>query len=160
MVWVFNKEFRNFEKTISALIKKMKESKTFEQKYGEKLEGEELKGYDVDGRKPEEIYICDTFDISFFITTPQFFRVTDKSGKEIIKMDCQYDLYDEWARIRSNRFAVLLRYAREQDDARKDKSEKFKKASGQAKAKIATRHMENTKKEVTYAQMFDRLKEL
>lgn len=160
MVSVFNRNFRNFEKTISALIKKMKESKTFEQKYGEKLEGEELKGYDVDGRKPEEIYICDTFDISFFITTPQFFRVTDKSRQEIIKMDCQYNSYDEWAKIRSSRFGVLLSSARDQYVAREDKSKKFNEASGKVKDDAETQELPTTKEQMAYAQMFDKIKGL
>ena len=116
MLLVFSKQFRDEEKIISALIKKIKKSKT-------------IHPHIV---KNTEKYSLDGFDISFE-TAEHTFVVTDKDDKEVVFMDCHFDAYDEMQEVRSNWFYELERVVRERnkkelekESGKDDKSSKWK----------------------------------
>jgi hypothetical protein len=113
---VFNKEFRDEEKIISALIKKIKNSKTVHQYVF----------------KNTEKYSFDGFDISFE-TVEHKFVVTDKDGKKVVSMNCSFNAYDEMQEVRSNWFYELENVARkrnkkelEKESEKEDKKSKWK----------------------------------
>lgn len=139
---VFNKEFRQGEKLISEIRKKIKKSKNLELKYDDGL----------------EVYSFDTFDVIFStVISETFFKVVDKSGKEIVSMDCTYKNDDELAKVRFNRFSHLLDFIRTQDKIRKAKSEKFKQASEKADHKRESAQAQKTLKRTQEKMLSDAL---
>lgn len=100
---------------MSDLLKKMKKSINVVKKY----EGN------------AEIYELDTVDIVFEIGKHKI-GARDKSGAEIISLDCHYDSYDKLQNAKCNLFSDFLKEVRNTYDKRIEKESKFKKAAEKA----------------------------
>lgn len=115
MLLIFNKQFRTEEKIISELIKKIKKSKVI------------VLSYIGDA----EVYALDNIDISLDVVKHELV-VTDKSDKNIVTMDCNYDAFDEKQQARSDWFSEVLEQARDRYGKELNlikKQEKFKNAN-------------------------------
>lgn len=137
MFLIFNKEFREMEKFVSTLIKKAKESTKIELK---------IEGNDT-------IYKLDSIDIVFKTISPQTLKVRDKSGTEIISVNCEYT-YDAnpLQRAKSHQFSNLLEHISKIHDERIKKVKKMKEAVKEAQKRNA--EQQNAKKlEQTKLQM-------
>ena len=99
MFLIFNKQFRTEQKIINELMKKVKNTK----KVIKSLIGN------------SEKYELDTLDITFNVTKPQKFVVADKTGEEIVSMDCEFQDGNEIQCVRFNWFSELLKAARERE---------------------------------------------
>ena len=125
MLLVFTKQFRQEEKLITRIARKIKKSKTMEQKYGEKGTEE----------ANTEIYILDDIDVYLNLGTKggdNAITIKDKKGNEIYKMDCHYDYYDKMQTARNGWFSSLLEKARNSRDERTTKAKKFEEATEKA----------------------------
>ena len=109
MFLIFNKQYRAEDKLISELVKKIKKSKTFS----------------VDD-KDKEIYKLDNLDIVFDLPE-HVLSVLDKSGAEIIKIDCTNKSGDDFQQERAKWFHHLLcDVARKRKNQEKEKQKKIK----------------------------------
>jgi len=145
-ITVFNKQFRDGEKLISELRKKIRKSKSITMDSGE---------------KNSENFHLDTVDLVFNLDMKnKTFGVYDKSGKEIYFMDCTYDSFDEWAKIRSNWYSVLLNYARNQLAKKTKKAEKLKEAANKVNASAKAKEAKKATKEVQEKAISDALEKL
>ena len=115
MFIVFNKEYRKYNAIMSDLLKKMKKSIILERKDEENA----------------EIYELDTVDIVFQIGKHKI-GARDKSGAEIISLDCHYDRTNELQNAKCNLFSGFLKEVRNTYDKRIEKESKFKKAAEKA----------------------------
>ncbi|MBR5354819.1 MAG: hypothetical protein IK122_01685 [Alphaproteobacteria bacterium] len=121
MFIIFNKEYRKFESIMSELISKMKKSAKIDKKY----EGN------------AEVYKLDTVDIVCGIGVRSLI-VRDKTGAEIIALDCHYSGYKELQRAKSVLFGNFLEKVRNIYHKRIEKADKLKKATEAAKIKEET----------------------
>lgn len=115
MFFVFSKQFRTEEKIFSELAKKIKESKKITQSR--------------DGLA--EVYKLDTIRIEFISAK---ILVYDKSGKEILSLNCKYDDADRMQQARYNWFSGVLADARKRYEKDTGK-EKMRRAAAKIKAK-------------------------
>lgn len=115
MFIVFNKEYRKFEAIMSDLLKKMKKSINVVKKYEEDA----------------EIYELDTVDIVFEVGKHKI-GARDKSGVEIISLDCHHDRTNELQNAKCNLFSDFLKEVRNTYNKRIEKESKFKKAAEKA----------------------------
>jgi len=115
---IFNKQFRTEEKIISELVKKIKKSEKFVQSW--------------DGL--EEVYELDTIKIGLISAAPKELNVYDKSGKEILSMNCDYISGNEMQEARADWFHELVEKARKRDKKEKDKKQ-MRQATATIKAK-------------------------
>lgn len=118
MFIVFNKEYRNFEAIMSDLLKKMKKSVNVEKVYEDEIGA--------------EVYKLDTVDIVFQIGK-HIIIARDKSGAEIISLDCHYDRTNELQNAKCNLFGGFLKEVRNNYDKRIEKANKLKVAAEKAK---------------------------
>ena len=125
MFLIFNKEFRQIESILSDLMAKVKKSEKFVKKYEAQY----------------EIYKLDTIDIHFHISSNTI-TVKDKSGKEIISLDCHYDRYDKLQDAKWNRFGTFLGAVRNAYDKRVEKAEKMKNATKKMQKEEATKNQQ------------------
>jgi hypothetical protein len=145
MYWIFNKQYRTEEKIIGTLIKNIKKSKLFVN-YAE--------GND-------EVYELDNMNVRFTIVNKNIIVVTDKSGNEIISMDCTYD-NDEVQSVRANWFHGVIEIARKRQDKEKEKQEKAKKlqeAKKAAEAAMKIKEEQQAKENAMLAALY-RMKDL
>lgn len=118
MFSLFNKTQRITDKIFSELVHKIEQSKDIKCTY--------------DGN--EECFHLDDIDIVMNTVTH---ALTVTSGdKELLSLDCSYDLNDKNARFRSNGFSMLLDKARQKLDKQTTQSEKLKQATAKAQAQI------------------------
>ena len=115
MFIVFNKEYRKFEAIMSDLLKKMKKSTSIVKKYEENA----------------EIYELDTVDIVFEIGKHKI-GARDKSGAEIISLDCHYDRTNELQNAKCNLFSNFLKEVRNTYNKRIEKEKNLKAATEKA----------------------------
>lgn len=127
MFLIFNKEFRQIESILSDLMTKVKKARNFIKKY--------------DGAY--EIYELDMVDI-FFQIPSNIITVKDKSGKEIITLDCHYDRYDKLQDAKWNQFGGFLGAVRDAYDKRVEKAEKMKKAAKEMQKKETAKQQQQT----------------
>jgi len=126
MFLIFNKEFRETEKTMSILYSKAKKSEKLERVYEKDEKNEEW-----------EVFKLDTMDVCFYLPERKLV-VKDKAGKKIIELDCHYDGYNELQDAKSNQFSALLQAVRKLYDKRVE-SQKMKDATAQAKKAAAAK---------------------
>ena len=139
MFFVFSKQFRTEGKIFSELAKKIKESKKITQSW--------------DGLA--EVYKLDTCRIEFISARPAQILVYDKSGKEILSLDCEYlDDGDRMQQARSHWFSRVLADARKRYEKDTGK-EKMRRATAKIKAK-----KEQEKHEAAMVKALDRIKSL
>ena len=110
MFLIFNKEFRQIESILSDLMTKVKKSAKIVRK--DAAEG--------------EMYELDTVDIYFQIPS-NMITVKDKSGKEIISLDCHYDSHDKLQNAKWNQFGDFLSVVRNAYKKYVEKAEKLQK---------------------------------
>jgi len=126
MFLIFNKQYRAEEKLISELNKKIKKSKTFSdirEEFG-------------------EIYKLDNLDIVFYLSE-HVLSVLDKSGAEIIKINCKENAGDDLQRERANWFHHLLcDVARKRAKQEEEKQKKIKSMQQAARAIEAENNVE------------------
>jgi hypothetical protein len=125
MILIFTKQYRQEEKLIDLIARKIKKSKTMEKKYGEKGTEE----------ANTEIYVLDDIDVYFNLGIKggdNAITVKDKEGKEIYKMDCHYDNYDAMQQARGDWFHTALMKARDVYEKRTEKAKKLKQATEKA----------------------------
>jgi len=103
---IFNKQYRDEEKIISALAKKIKKSKT-------------IKGHH---KINQEIYELDNLVIDLDVTT--YTLSVSSNNKKIIDLNCQYDTYDRLQQVRYDWFSYLLDLARKRCIKNFEKDEK------------------------------------
>ena len=134
MILIFNKQFRQEEKLIMALAKKIKKSESIKCEYDDPNTGQGNMG----------IYRLDDIDLYFNLDNhnPKQIRgslysitVKDKEGNVIYTMDCHYDMYDQMQNKRNDWFSWLLNKAREVYKERGEKAKKVKAATEKVKAK-------------------------
>lgn len=138
MFFVFSKQFRTEEKIFSELAKKIKESKKITQSWAGLA----------------EVYKLDTCRIEFISDTPAQILVYDKSGKEILSLNCEYDNADRMQRARSNWFSWVLADARKRYEKDTGK-EKMRKATAKIKAQ-----KEQERHEAAMVKALDKIKSL
>jgi hypothetical protein len=143
---LFNKQYRNEQKLITEIYKKIRNSK--EMTRGDK--------YDM--------YKLDNVDIVFGGTDGQAeLIVNDKSGNEIYKMDCNWSdpiKGDELQQRRWDWFHGLLEFARKQYDERENKKEKLKRATADAKAKAVVKQKQRNAEKIKEAAVLNALDRL
>ena len=127
MFLIFNKEFRETEKTMSILQGKAKKSEKMVLKHKKDKKGLEW-----------EVYELDTLDIWFTLTGCLELVVKDKSGNNIIDLDCHYDSYNELQNAKANQFSNLLQNIRKMYDKRVE-AQKMKDAAVKAKKAAETK---------------------
>ena len=131
MFIVFNKEYRIFEAIRSDLLKKAQKSANVEKVYEDEIDA--------------EVYKLDTVDIVFQIGK-HIIIARNKSGAEIISLDCHYDRTDELQNAKWKLFGDFLEEVRNIYNKRIEKENKLKEAA--AKMKKA----EDAKQKVISAQ--------
>ena len=144
MFLVFSKEFRELESLMSDLRKKLKKSEKFESD-----------GYFK--------FNLDTIDIFFKCDTPSKFTVKDKSGKEIVSMNWDYDPYNEMQQAISNQVHNLLSFARKTYDKRVEKKNKLKEAAATTKKALEAKQKQKMAEQAKISKManaLDRLRDL
>ena len=117
MILIFNKQFRQEEKLIALLAKKLKKSESMTREYGKPGTNE----------GNTEIYRLDDIDLYLDLGVKSgagSITVKDKQGVVIYKMDCHYDQYNQMQDARADWFHELLMMAR---DVYQKKAEKAKK---------------------------------
>lgn len=130
MFIIFNKEYRKYESIMSDLMKKMKKSVNVE------------KVYEVN----TEVYKLDSVDIVFEFTGGNKLVIKDKSGSEIISLDCYYDRYDELQSAKWDLFSGFLGKIRGMYEKRIETVNKLKAAAEKAKK------AEEAKQKAVFAQ--------
>ena len=142
----FNKEIRQLESIISDLVKKMKKSQTL----------------DVSYKNNSEIFKLDTVVI-YFDTVKQTIVVKDKSGNEIVSVDCKYDNNNEVQKMKFNMFSNFLDTARKIKNDRSEESKRklkeFKEATKRTD-KMLKEKKEREEKEKILSNALNRLREL
>ena len=142
---IFNKQYRNEQKLISEIYKKIRKSAKMEYLRGN-----------------TEIYKLDSIDVLFDILNYKL-SVKDKSGKEIYIMDCKYPEFgdkDELQLARNDWFSALLDFARTLYKQRSQKQEKMKQASENAKTKAETKQKEKVAEQAENAAVLSALEEM
>jgi len=123
---IFNKQYRNEQKLISEIYKKIRKSAKMEYLHGN-----------------TEIYKLDGVDVLFDILNYKL-SIKDKSGKEIYTMDCKFSDKDELQQARNDWFSSLLDFARTLYKQKTQKQEKMKQASEDAKSKADAKQKQIT----------------
>lgn len=118
MFIVFNKEYRKFEAIMSDLMNKMKKSARIVRKDEENA----------------EVYELDTVDIIFKIDGC-IIVVKDKSGVQIVSLDCHYDSHDKLQNAKWNQFGGFLSVVRNAYKKYVEKAEKLQKVAQEAQKK-------------------------
>ena len=130
MILIFNKQFRQEEKLIGLLSKKVRKSESITREYG--------KPGTKEGNM--EIYRLDDIDLYMNLGTAADASITvkDKEGNLIYKMDCHYEPNDEMQEARTNWFHDLLMMVRDVYQERAEKARKYKEATAKVNEKRQT----------------------
>lgn len=142
MVYIFNKQFRTREKIFNDLRKKIKKSET------------------MTCIPHTDKYTLDTVVIEFKVIDPQTITINDKTGTEIIKLDCHYDGYDDIQKIMFHQFSSLLAFIRNQFDKRQERIKKIKEAEAKVVKNRTASHTKQKKQETLLNNALERLKGL
>ena len=143
MFLIFNKEFRQIESILSDLMTKVKKSAEFVRK--------------VEGRY--EIYELDTVDIYFQISS-SIITIKDKSGKEIISLDCHYDMHDKLQNAKWGQFGSLLKAVRDAYTKRLEKAEKREKFAQKIAEELVKEELRNEERAAKQKMLSDALGKL
>ena len=136
MILIFNKQFRQEEKLIGLLSKKVKKSESMTREYG--------KAGTDEGNT--EIYRLDDIDLYLNLGVKggdSSITVKDKQGGVIYKMDCHYEPNDQMQKARTNWFHYLLMMVRNVYQERAEKARKYKEATAKVNAKRQTQQKLN-----------------
>lgn len=127
MILIFNKQFRQEEKLISLLAKKVKKSESITCEYGKPGTNE--------GNM--EIYRLDDIDLYMNVGTAADASITvkDKQGNLVYKMDCHYEPNNQMQEARTNWFHNLLMMVRDVYQKRAEKARKYKEATAKVNEK-------------------------
>lgn len=128
MILIFNKQFRQEEKLIALLAKKLKKSESMTREYGKPGTNE----------GNTEIYRLDDIDLYLNLgvkSGASSITVKDKQGEVIYKMDCHYDPYNQMQEARLDWFHELVMKAREVYKKRVEKAKKYTEATAKVNAK-------------------------
>ena len=142
MILIFNKQYRQFEKIMSELLKKAKKSQKMEQK------------------DDPETYYLDNVNVAFDVVK-YVLTVTDKAGEEIVSINCKFaGAGYELQNAKFNLFSDLLSHFRKIYNARQEKQKMDRaaeKVKQEANAKAKQQEME-AKKAQALSDAYEKLR--